>query len=230
MWKILDNLKMILETHHDIYLPAGQCWHMIYTLNFYKIKNKKKTSQKKFDVNARYPRGAWWDFRGVLDDSLFLYLEFNMNKYWKNWGNYEVLRMKLGDLLLLLLLFLYWCFMGSCAALQWFCMRIWIVTVLTVSYLQFVYIYIYSTSLFYAALIFLWCSVAFVILPVSILLVFMPLFSETCPFFYCSSLTEDPLGLLPAHSVAGARSPRYTIKFLTTCLLQFFIFYYSFCA
>ena len=75
-----------------IYLPAGQCWHMIYTLNFY----LKKTSEKKFDANTRYPRRARWDFRGVLDDSLFLYLEFGMNKYLKNWGNYEVLRMKLG--------------------------------------------------------------------------------------------------------------------------------------
>ena len=98
------------------------------------------------------------------------------------------------------------------------------------TYSLYICIYILPLCSMPHLLIFLWCSVAFVILPVSILLVFMPLFSETCPFFYCSSLTEDPLGLLPAHSVAGARSPRYTIKFLTTCLLQFFIFYYSFCA
>ena len=33
-----------------------------------------------------------------------------MNKYLKNRGNYEVLQIKLGDLLLL---FIYWRFMGS---------------------------------------------------------------------------------------------------------------------
>ena len=113
MCEILDDLKMNFDTHHDIYLPAGQCWYMIYTLNFYsqkkktnkkKTKNKnkkkqntKKTSRKKFDVNTTVPRRARWDFRGVFDDSLFLYLEFDMNKYLKNWGNYEVLQIKLGD-------------------------------------------------------------------------------------------------------------------------------------
>ena len=58
----------------------------------------------------------------------------------------------LGDLLFLLL-FIYWCFMGSCAALRWFCTRIWIFSVLTISYLRqpvcldvFLYICIYSTS------------------------------------------------------------------------------------
>ena len=30
--EILDDLKMIFETHHGIYLPAGQRWHTIYTL------------------------------------------------------------------------------------------------------------------------------------------------------------------------------------------------------
>ena len=77
---ILDDLKMKFEMHHDIYLPTGQCWHMIYTLDFY----TKKTSEKTFDVNTRYPRRARWDFRGVLDDGLFLYLEFDMNKRLKN--------------------------------------------------------------------------------------------------------------------------------------------------
>ena len=41
------------------------------------------------------PRRARWDFWGVLDDTLFLYLEFDMNKYLKNWGNYEVLQIEL---------------------------------------------------------------------------------------------------------------------------------------
>ena len=115
-------------------------WHLfagrpvlIYTLNFL----LKKKQEKKFDVNTRVPRRARWDFRGVLNDSLFfIYLKFVINKYLKNWGNYKVLRMKLGYLLLLLLLFIYWRFMRSCAMLRWFCMQIWIFTVLTVSYLQ----------------------------------------------------------------------------------------------
>ena len=57
-----------------------------------KTKTKqKKSSQKKFNVNTTVPRHAWWDFRGVLDDTLLLYLGFDMNKYFKNWGNHEVL-------------------------------------------------------------------------------------------------------------------------------------------
>ena len=88
------------ETHHGIYLPAGQRWHTIYTLNYFFLKKK---NPKKFHVNTRVPRRARWD-------SLFLYLEFDMNKYLKNRGNYEVLQIKLGDLLLL---FIYWRFMGS---------------------------------------------------------------------------------------------------------------------
>ena len=47
-------------------------------------KNTKKTSRKKFDVNTTVPRRTRWDFRGVFHDSLFLYLEFDMNKYLKN--------------------------------------------------------------------------------------------------------------------------------------------------
>ena len=54
-------------------------------------QNKKKSSQKKFNVNTTVPRHAWWDFRGVLDDTLLLYLGFDMNKHFKNWGNHEVL-------------------------------------------------------------------------------------------------------------------------------------------
>ena len=47
-------------------------------------KNTKKTSRKKFDVNTTVSRRARWDFRGVFDGSLFLYLKFDMNKYLKN--------------------------------------------------------------------------------------------------------------------------------------------------
>ena len=57
---------------------------MIYTLNFYTHTQKKKTSEKKFDVNTRYPRRAQWDFRGALEESLFVYLDLDMNKNLKN--------------------------------------------------------------------------------------------------------------------------------------------------
>ena len=126
-------------------LASVDIWYIQWTFN------KKKTSQKKFDVNSRYPRRARWDFRGVLDDSLFLYLEFDMNKYLKNWGNYEVLQMKLGYLLSLLLLFIYRCFMGSCTVLRWFytrslafsCIDRFIPTVASLFWCVFVYIYIF---------------------------------------------------------------------------------------
>ena len=91
------------ETHHDVYLPAGQCWHMIYTLNLYTKKPQNKTSENKFNVNTTYPRRARWDFQGVLDDTLFLHLEFDMNKYFKNWGSYEVLR-KIGGFIIIVVI------------------------------------------------------------------------------------------------------------------------------
>ena len=119
--------------------PAGvDIWYIHWIFTYKKNQNNNnKKQEKKFDVNTRVPRRARWDFRGVLNDSLFfIYLKFVINKYLKNWGNYKVLRMKLGYLLLLLLLFIYWRFMRSCAMLRWFCMQIWIFTVLTVSYLQ----------------------------------------------------------------------------------------------
>ena len=161
-----------------------------------KKQKQEKPSEKKFDVNTRYLRRARWDFRGVLDDSLFLYLEFHMNKYLKNWRNYEVLPIKLGgDLLLPLFLFmeaslrkddfvcefeflLYWPFhtYNSQFLLMCFCVYIHILPFCCMQYLS----------------IFLRSSIALVILPVSILLLFMPLFSEPCLLFYSSSLTEDP--------------------------------------
>ena len=103
-----------------------------YTLNF--LLKKKNASQKKFDVNTRVPRHARWDFWAVLDDSLFLYLELDIN-IWKIEETTKHCE-ELGDLLLLLLLFIYWRFMGSCATLRWFYSRIWLFPVLTVSYLQ----------------------------------------------------------------------------------------------
>ena len=47
------------------------------------LKKNNKQTQKKSGVNTRVPRPARWDFRGLLDDSLFLSLEFDMNKYLK---------------------------------------------------------------------------------------------------------------------------------------------------
>ena len=116
-----------------------------------KKQKQEKPSEKKFDVNTRYLRRARWDFRGVLDDSLFLYLEFDINKYLKNWGNYEKLLMKLGYLLLLLLFFIYRCFMGSCTVLRWFytrnlafsCTDRFIPTVASLFWCVFVYIYMF---------------------------------------------------------------------------------------
>ena len=123
-----------------------------------------------------------------------------MNTYLKYWGNYKVLQMKLGDLLLLLLLFigalrdparhcydfirefgflLYWLFhtYSSQFVLMCFCVYIHILPLCCVPHL----------------LIFLKCSLAFVILPVSTLLPFMLLFSEPCLLFYYSPPTEDSL-------------------------------------
>ena len=108
--------------------------------------------------------------------------------------------MKLGDLLLLLLLFigalwdparhcydfirefgflLYWLFhtYSSQFVLMCFCVYIHILPLCCVPHL----------------LIFLKCSLAFVILPVSTLLPFMLLFSEPCLLFYYSPPTEDSL-------------------------------------
>ena len=199
MCKILDDYKMNFETHHDIYLTAGQCWRMIYALNFYyKKKNKKKKNKKKnkkqktnkknkpkeFDVNTRAPRrarsyclmGFCW---GVLHDSLFLYLEFDMNKYlnWINIANgiggfvinviiiyllapYGILRCAAMILCSNLAFFLYWPFHTYSSQF------------VLVYFFVFVYIHIVPPSCMPHLLIFLKCSLAFVILPVSILLLF----------------------------------------------------------
>ena len=175
-------------------LASVDIWYIHWTFN------KKKTSQKKFDVNSRYPRRARWDFRGVLDHSLSLYLEFDMNKYLKNWGNYEVLRMKFGDLLLLLLLFIYWRFLGSCPAMRWFVCEFefllhWLFHTYSSHFVLMcfcVYIHILPLCCMPQLLIFLRCSPAFVILPVSILLVFMHLLSEPCLLLYTPHRQKTP--------------------------------------
>ena len=50
---------------------------MIYTL-IYSKKQKQKQKEVKRNLMSTL------DFRGVLDESLFLYLDFDMNKYLKN--------------------------------------------------------------------------------------------------------------------------------------------------
>ena len=193
---------------------------------------KKKTSEKNFDVNTRVPRRARWDFRCVLDDSLFLYLEFDLNKYLKNWLNYEVLRMKLGDLLLLLLLFIYWRFMGSCTTLQWFYTQICFFPVLTVSYIHqpvcfdvILCIYTYSTSLLCAAFI-----------------IFSGVLSYVCYSACFNTITLYALfsllflltdgrssGLLLTHSLAGGTLPTPYHRSFNNLFITIFFIYYSFC-
>ena len=56
-------------------------------------------------------------------------------------------------------------------------------------------------------LIFLRCSLAFVILPVSVLLVFMPLFSEPSFSLVAPHQQKTPPGLLPTHSLLGSNLP-----------------------
>ena len=81
------------KAEHNAGRPLSvDIWYIHWT--FIKKKQKKrrrKTSEKKFDVNTRYPRRARWDHQGVLDENSFLYLEFDMNNYLKSWGNYELL-------------------------------------------------------------------------------------------------------------------------------------------
>ena len=51
------------------------------------------------------------EFRDVLDEIseawLFLYLEFDMNKYLKNWGNYEVLQIELRKFIVTVFFYLW---------------------------------------------------------------------------------------------------------------------------
>ena len=78
-----------------------------------------------------------------------------------------------------------------------------------------VYIHVVLLSCVPHLLIFLRCSIAFFILPASILLVFVPLFSETCLPFYYSSPTEDPLVFCLPIVWWRARSPHHNIEVLT---------------
>ena len=196
------------ETHHDVYLPAGQCWHMIYTLNLYTKKPQNKTSENKFNVNTTYPRRSRWDFQRVLDDTLFLHLELT----WITISRIEETKkycQVLGDLLLLLLSFIYWRFMGSCAALRWFCTRICIFTVLFRTYSShFVLMYILSLCCMphlinFSEVLSCVCSSA----------CFHTITLDAFAFRALSSLlllltNRWPAGFLPAHSLVGDTLPK----------------------
>ena len=129
-----DYLKMNFETHHDIYLPASQCWHMIYTLNFF-IKKKKKNRRNLMST---------LEIRDVLDGiskacSMIVYFYIwnltwiniwrieETTKYCEwNWGIY------------------YHCYYYLFIGALWdpalccddFIREVWLFPVLTVSYLQ----------------------------------------------------------------------------------------------
>ena len=171
MCEILDNLKMTFETHHDIYLPACQYWHMIYIyIYIHWIRKKtKKTSKKKFDVNTRDPRPAQWDFRGVPDESLFFYLEFDMNSYLNNWDNCEVLRMKFWGFIVTII-FIY----GSFLTLRCFCLQFWNFAVLNVLHMHYpvlflIYSYVCTCTpaLLYPIPFLVYCFPGIAILPTS---------------------------------------------------------------
>ena len=114
--------------------------HWIFT------QKKPKTKQTKRNLMSTL------HIRDVLDGtskecSMILYF-YIWNLTWINISRIEETTkycQVLGDLLLLLLSFIYWCFMGSRAALRWFCTRICIFTVLFRTYYShFVLMYILS--------------------------------------------------------------------------------------
>ena len=153
-----------------------------------------------------------------------------MNKYLQNWGNYRYCKV-LGDLLFLLWLFigalwdpdlwrcndfirefgflLYWPFhtYNSQFVLMCFC----------------VYRHILPLCCMPHLLIFLKCSLAFVIVLVSTLLVFMLLFSQLCLLSYCSSPTEDQRVFCQRGTLPTPYRRSFNGLFITI-----FIIYYSF--
>ena len=105
--------------------PASVDIWYIYKFNFY-IKKKKKTREKKCDVNTRYPRRAQWDFRVVLDDYFYIWtltwpniwrIEERMKYCEWNWGGFIVT-----------IIFIYGSFLG----LRCLCLQLWNCAVLNV--------------------------------------------------------------------------------------------------
>ena len=86
--------------------PASVDIYDIY-IAYFIVTQKKTKKNRNLMSTLRYPRRARRDFRGVLDESLFLYMKFKMNKYLRNCGCCHVLQSiggkgGGGDLLLLL--------------------------------------------------------------------------------------------------------------------------------
>ena len=129
-------------------------------------------------------RLTWWKFIfifGIWHESVFAELR-KLQSIAKNWGD------------LLLLLFIE----ASCdpalrcnVFLSEFVFSLsWAFYIHDIQFVLQCFLYIYISYLFVVCHTFsLRCSLAFVILPVSPPLVFMPLFSEVCLFF-CSSLPQ----------------------------------------
>ena len=165
MCEILDNLKMIFERPRDIYLPAGQYWHMIYTLNFI---------------------------------------------YLKNWGKYEVLRMKLGEFIVNVI-FIY----GSFLALWCFCLQFWNFSLVLI----YSYVCTHSPALLYPIPCFLvYCFPGIAILPSS------PHSCKALLSFMLFSLTLLSLTLLVVPPC-----PKVVVITLTfTDTRNFFLYYLQF--
>ena len=120
------------------------------------IKKRRKNQAKKNLMSTLDTRDELDRISEACSMIVYFYI---WNLTWINiWRIKETTKYceKLGDLLLLLLLFIYWRSVGSSAALRWFCTQIWIFTVLFhTGYSQFVlmyfcvYIYIYIYAYIY---------------------------------------------------------------------------------
>ena len=213
------------------------------------FKQKKKKREKKFIVNTRYLRRGRWYFRGVLNDSFFLYIyiwNFSWINIWRieettkyckwNWG------------------ICYYCYYYLFIDALWdpaLCcddfvcefefLLYWLLHTYNSQFVLMCFLctYTYSTSLMYAA--FINFSEVFSCVCYSACfhtISLYALFSGPCLPFYYSSQTEDPLVFCLPIVWRGARSPSHTIEVLTTCLLHLFyicllhyifFIYYLFC-
>ena len=98
----------------------------IYTFNFYK-KKKKKTREKKCDVNTRYPRRARWDFRVVLDDYFYIWTLTWLN-IWRIEERMKYCEWNWGGGFIVTIIFIYGSFLG----LRCLCLQLWNCAVLNV--------------------------------------------------------------------------------------------------
>ena len=184
---------------------------------------QKKTSEKKLDVNARYPRRARWDFRGVLDDKLFLYLESDMNKHLKNWGNYEVLWIKFGGFIVTIV-FLY----GRFLVLRCFCLQFYVecfaYALATLVFSIFLCLSKYPSLYCIPFLFLVYYFPGFVILPTLPPQLQSPVF--VCAIFAYPSFVDPPCGLsIPQcgsdDSYFLQINPKFLFYFLHSVLMLF---------